>query len=230
MLDDWSVHCVQYSMFLLEIWKVSLIHIVMVLVVDEVKRWVWEKPRCDPVKVLLINILVCVIFGFRLRVFEIKSSMNKDQLWWRFRLKATAMPTTFFFIHFHCLHVLAHKKRYIERLFLYLFLFLPLNRYPAPKTFLCIIEHWHQLFATKLQFLVIFSVPKSTVVTQTLVDWNRSHLLFNICSPFTINNNIIIDFERSEKKWNVIRKRKNLPIESNENSFDGCNSPTVTLQ
>lgn len=105
-----------------------------------------------------------------------------------------------FFFHFHCLHVLAHKKRYIERLFLYLFLFLPLNRYPAPKTFLCIIEHWHQLFATKLQFLVIFSVPKSTVVTQTLVDWNLSHLLFNICSPFTINNNIIIDFERREEK------------------------------
>lgn len=40
-----------------------------------------KKPRCDPVKVLLTNILVCVIFGFRLRVFEIKSSMNRVLLW-----------------------------------------------------------------------------------------------------------------------------------------------------
>lgn len=137
MLDDWSVHCVQYSMFLLEIWKVLLIHIVMVLVVDEVKCWVWEKPRCDPVKVLLTNILVCVIFGFRLRVFEIKSSMNKDQLWWRFRLKATAkrqqqMPTIFFSIFIVCTFL--HTKRdTLNVYFCICFWFLPLNRYPAPK-------------------------------------------------------------------------------------------------
>lgn len=58
------------------------------------------------------------------------------------------------------------------------------------------------------------------------------HIYFSIFGRLLRLTIILLLILKEEKKiWNVIRKRKNLPIESNENSFDECYSPTtVTLQ
>lgn len=203
----------------------------MVLVVDEVKCWIWEKPRCDPVKVLLTNILVCVIFGFRLRVFEIKSSMNRVLLW-SLSIEGNTNAYNVFFVAIFivCTFLHTQKEIYWTSISVFVFVFALKSIFSSKNISL----HYWTLTSIVRNKVTVFG---HFLVYQKQLWLHKHWSIGTVCIYFStfvrflrLTIILLLILKEEKKKWNVIRKRKNLPIESNENSFNGCNSPTVTLQ